>query len=305
MGEWYALGSALCFGIANVTIMRGAPRGADDNGAFLSLLLTAGISAVGWLLVGSTQGFAPITINGVAWLAAAGVFTAFIGRVFLYASIQHLGAMRASAIKRLNPFFAVVLGMLVLGESVSGGMGWGALLIMASFAVLVQAQWRGKSAPGTAAPTAWRQLLNLGYLYGPASALGYALGYLLRKAGLQETPDPFFGAMVGTLVGALLFVVAGCFSGGYRRAVLATFQRPNPWLYAAGVTSSVGQILYFAALNVSPMSTVALVVSMEVFITVGLSLLFLGEKLSPRVALAALLGIAGTALLVGIWPGWT
>ena len=46
MGEWYALGSALCFAVANITIMRGAPRGADDNGAFLSLLLTAGISAL-------------------------------------------------------------------------------------------------------------------------------------------------------------------------------------------------------------------------------------------------------------------
>lgn len=163
MGEWYALGSALCFAVANITIMRGAPRGADDNGAFLSLLLTAGISALGWLFVGSTQGFAPVTARGVAWLAAAGVLTAFIGRVFLYASIQRLGAMRASTIKRLNPFFAVLLGVLVLGESVSGGMGWGALLILASSALQVQAQSHRQAAPGAAAPAAARQLVNLGY----------------------------------------------------------------------------------------------------------------------------------------------
>ena len=299
MGEFYALASALCFAISNVMVMRGAPRGAADNGAFLSLLLTAAISALGWLVLGSRQGFAPVTLNGVLWLAGAGVFTAFIGRVFLYASIQHLGAVRASAVKRLNPFFAVLLGMFVLGESVSGRASWGVLLIVASFALLVHAQMHGGAQPGVVPAGAWRRLLNLGYMYGPVSALGYALGYLMRKSGLQETPDPFFGAMVGTLVGAMLFVVAGCFSESYRLAVQGTFRRANPWLYVAGVAASFGQIFYFAALNVSPMSRVALITSMEVFITIALSLAFFGERLSARVAIAALLGFAGTALLVG------
>ena len=299
MGEFYALASALCFAISNVAVMRGAPRGAADNGAFLSLLLTAAISALGWLVLGSRQGFAPVTLNGVLWLAGAGVFTAFIGRVFLYASIQHLGAVRASAVKRLNPFFAVLLGMFVLGESVSGRAGWGVLLIVASFAVLVHAQLHSGAQSGVVPAGAWRRLLNLGYMYGPVSALGYALGNLMRKSGLQETPDPFFGAMVGTLVGAMLFVVAGCFSESYRLAVQGTFRRANPWLYVAGVAASFGQIFYFAALNVSPMSRVALITSMEVFITIALSLAFFGERLSARVAIAALLGFAGTVLLVG------
>ena len=292
MGEWFALGSALCFALANVAVVRGAERGSGDNGAFLSLLLTAAISGIGWLGTSAIHGTAPITLQGVLWLAAAGVFTAFIGRVFLYASIERLGAVRAAAVKRLNPFFAVLLGVAVLGERLSGGMAWGGLLVVASFGLLVQAQWR---APATAHPSARP---NLGYLIGALSALGYALGNLMRKAGLQDTADPFFGAMVGTLVGAALFVVAGRWSGAYRRAVQATWRRPKPWLYAAGVMGSFGQILYFAALNVSPMSKVALVVSMEVFFTIGLSLLFLAERLSWRVAMAALLGCAGTALLL-------
>ncbi len=295
MGDTFALASALCFAISNVTIVRGARRGSDDNGAFLSLLLTAAISAVGWFITSAIHGTAPVTVRGVLWLAAAGVFSAFIGRVFLYASIERLGAIRASAVKRLNPFFAVLLGVLVLDEQVSGDMAGGALLIVASFGLLVQAQWRAAPTDAESTP---RSKLNLGYLYGPLSALGYALGYLMRKAGLQDTPDPFFGAMVGTLVGAGMFVAAGHWSPGYRRAVAATWRRPNPWLYAAGVMGSFGQILYFAALNVSPMSRVALVVSMEVFFTIGLSLLFLAERLSWRIGLAALLGFVGTGLLV-------
>ena len=121
----------------------------------------------------------------------------------------------------------------------------------------------------------------------------------MRKSGLQETLDPFFGAMVGTLVGAMLFVVAACFNESYRLAVKGTFRRANPRLYVAGMAASFGEIFYFAVLNVSPMSRVALITSMDVFITTVLSLAFFGERLSARVAIAALLGFAGTVLLVG------
>jgi drug/metabolite transporter (DMT)-like permease len=296
MGEWLALAAALCFAIGNVTIVRGAQRGGHDNGAFLSLLMTALISAIGWQVNSLLNGSETITARGVLWLIAAGVFTGFFGRVFLYASIERLGAMRASAVKRLSPFIAVLLGVVVLGEQFAGGAIWGALLIVASFGVLLQAQWR--AIPDSAAS----RLLSAGYVYGALSAAGYALGNLLRKAGMLDAPDPFFGAMVGTLVGAALFVGASVRSNAYRLAIRATFRRPNPWLYAAGAMGSFGQILNFAALRDSPMSTVALVLSMEVFFTIGLSLLFLAERLTLRVAVAAVLGVAGTVLLVGA-PG--
>lgn len=291
MGEWLALGSAFCFAVGNVTVARGGRRGGGDNGAFLSLLLTALISAVGWLVNSLLHGAAPISQRGLLWLAAAGVFTGFFGRVFLYASIERLGAMRGSAVKRLGPFFAVLLGVTVLSEQFVGHAVWGAILIVASIAVLARAQW-------SAAPTAASRLLGAGYVYGTFSAAGYAFGNLLRKAGLHDAPDPYFGAMVGTLVGAALFLGAGVWNEDYRRAVRSTFRRPNPWLYVAGVMSSFGQILNFAALNTSPLSRVALVMSMEVFFTIGLSLLFLAERLTLRVTVAALMGFAGTVLLV-------
>jgi drug/metabolite transporter (DMT)-like permease len=297
MGEAIALTSALCFAIANVTVMRGARPGSDDNGAFLSLLLTTGISALGWLLVGATRGHAPVTLDGLAWFAAAGVFAAFIGRVFLYGSVQRLGAMRASTVRRLSPFFSVLLGLGVLGEAFTARMAGGAVLIVASFAVLVSAQSRrgGAAAAAAAVPV---HGLRAGYIFGVASAMGYALGNVLRKFGLAVVPDPLLGAFVGSLVGAVMFVLAAHVHAPYRRALVATFRSPNPWLYLAGTMSSAGQILQFAALQLSPMSKVALVSSMEVFLTIGLSMLFAGERLSPRVALAAVLGFAGTALLV-------
>jgi drug/metabolite transporter (DMT)-like permease len=300
LGDGFALASASCFAAANVLIARGARPGAADNGAFVSLLLTTGISGAGWIAAGVVRGFEPVTLRVLLWFAGAGVFTAYIGRVFFYASVQHLGAMRSSTMKRLNPFFAVVLGVAVLGESLTGGMAIGLVLIAASFAVLVAGPGRVRGgAPGE---RLGRRLLNAGYAYGPISALGYATGYLLRKMGLADAHDAFLGAAVGCLVGAVIFAATAAFRPEYARAVRATFGKPNPWSIAAGVMSSFGQILYFAALNVSPMSRVALISSMEVFVTLFLGMLLLRrrESLTPAVALAAVLGVAGTGFIVGI-----
>jgi drug/metabolite transporter (DMT)-like permease len=296
-GDAFALASTTCFAVANVLIARGTRPGQADNGAFVSLLLTAGISGAGWIALGIVRGFEPVTGRAIAWFAGAGVFTAYIGRVFYYASVEHLGAMRASTIKRLNPFFAVILGVAVLGETLTGGTVVGLACIAASFAVLVAA---GRSAGGAGAGSGLRQLLNAGYLYGPISALGYASGYLLRKMGLADAHDALLGACVGTLTGAAIFLATAAFRPEYARAVRATFRRPSPWLIGAGAMSSFGQILYFAALNVSPMSRVALISSMEVFVTLflGSFLLRRRESLTRSVALAALLAVGGTAAII-------
>ena len=119
--------------------------------------------------------------------------------------------------------------------------------------------------------------------------------------GLAEAHDALLGATVGCLVGALLFLATAAFREDYALAVRATFARPNYWLVGAGVMSSLGQILYFAALNESPMSRVALVQSMEVFVTLFLGYAFLRtrETLTPALVVAALLGVSGTAFIVG------
>jgi drug/metabolite transporter (DMT)-like permease len=298
-GDAFAIASAVCFAVSNVTIARGARAGSPDNGAFVSLLLTTAISGFAWIAIAMARGFEPVSTRALLWFAGAGVFTAFVGRVFFYESVERLGAMRSSTLKRLNPFFSVVLGVVVLGETLTGGAAAGLALMIASFAVLVAGERRlGREHGASLSP---RGPAHFGYAYGVISALGYATGYLLRKMGLADAHDALLGAMAGCAVGAVLFVVTAGFSPAYAAAVRATFAQPNAWLIGAGVMSTFGQILYFAALNESPMSRVALIVSMEVFVTLflGYALLRRSERLTPALVAAAILGVAGTALIVG------
>jgi drug/metabolite transporter (DMT)-like permease len=295
-GDAFAIASATCFAIAGITAARGMRPGADDNGAFVSLIVTTVIAGGIWIALGIARGFAPVTWRALAWFAGAGVLTAYVGRVAFYATVERLGAMRASTLQRLNPFFAVVMGVLVLRESIAGRTGIGVALVIVSFVVLVVGA-RGRDGARRELAAAAR----MGYVYGVVSALGYSTGYLLRKMGLAEAHDAFLGAAVGCAVGALLFAATALFNDRYARAVRATLARPSPWFIGAGVMSSFGQILYFAALNESPMSRVAIIVSMEVFITLFLGHVFLrrSERLTPALVAAAILGVAGTAFIVG------
>lgn len=309
MGELLALLSATCFAAANVTISRGAGPKGEDNGAFLSILLTASIAGVMWLVQSLQHGWPVLNLAGVLWFGGAGILTIFIGRVFFYASIQHLGAVRASAVKRLNPLFSVMIGAGLLGESFDRAMLVGMVLIGASFGVLIwqslQARTSATDKPASNEPaTSWSaKLRKLGFFYGPVSALAYACGYVARKYGLQALPDAAFGTMLGSVVGALVFVLMAQFINSYRTALRQTFAAFNPWLLAAGLLSSAGQLLYFFALSYSTISRVAMISSVEAVVTIFLTVIVTRsfKQLSGPVLLAVSLGVIGTMFLVVRW----
>lgn len=302
MGETFAILSMTLFAGANVMINRGAAGKSRSRGAFLSIVITAVFSALIWIALGIANGFPAINATGVAWFALAGLLTVFIGRVFLYASIQTLGAIRGSLVKRLNPFFSVLLGVLILNEAVSGRMGIGMLLIFSSFAVLAHQALRTEKEvePLQRRGGAFLKLARLGYLWGPISAFAYASGYVARKQGLNAMSDAVFGTLVGAVTGAVLFISVALFADSYREDLKKTFTEFNGWLFAAGLLGTTGQICYFIALIHSNVSKIALITSMEVFVTIFLSwLVFRGNlKITGEVIVAATLGVAGTLLVI-------
>jgi len=290
------------FATANITVIRGYDGKTRGGGAFLSIIITFLLSLIILLILVARTGLPTFNQTAVAWFVLAGFLTIFIGRVFLYASIQHLGAIRASAIKRLNPFFSVLLGVVLLGESVSGLMMVGMALIVSSFVVLVRQSINtvGARVPPVEKLSTLDRIINLGYLYGPISAFAYACGYVARKQGLTILPDAAFGTMVGALTGIVFFVITARFIDSYREDIVKTFTVFNPWFLFAGIFASLGQICYFVALSYITISKIALITSMEVFITLFLTVVVLRsrESLTGEVLVAAGLGVLGTVFVI-------
>ena len=290
------------FALTNITVVRGHDGKSRSSGAFLAIFITFLMSTLIWLIMVLRNGWPDVNATVIGWFALGGFLTMFVGRVFVYASIQHLGAIKASAVKRMNPFFSVLLGVLILGETITSPMLIGMLLIVVSFAVLVRQAvfFTGEDSMRIEKQSAFDRFLNLGYLYGPVSALAYASGYVARKYGMTILPDAAFGTMIGALTGIVFFVITSGFVNSYRDDLRKTFTVFNKWFLMAGCFSTFGQISYFAALKHIGISKIALITSMEVFMTMILStLVFLNkEKLTVDVLAAAGLGFLGTVIII-------
>jgi len=302
MGELLAIVSTTLFSFANISIGRTYRGTAARGGAFLSMLMTFGLAFAIWLTVGLRSEFPTPSRAAIGWFVVAGVLTAFVGRVFLFESIRHLGAVKGSAIKRLNPMFSVLLGVLLLGEVISLLMAIGIALIAASFVTLIRQSLKAERAAAaeSGAQSALGRIVNLGYLHGPISAFAYASGYVARKQGLLVMPDAVFGTLVGAASGVACFCLLAVLIVPMRAELYRTFTEFRPWLWLAGLFTSFGQLTYFVALRYTSISKIALITSMEVFVTMFLTRVMLrGEEPLPRdVVIAACLGVLGTLLVI-------
>ncbi|UOQ74846.1 EamA family transporter [Hymenobacter cellulosilyticus] len=75
---------------------------------------------------------------------------------------------------------------------------------------------------------------------------------------------------------------------------------PRNWLFLAlsGGATGLSWIFYFRALQLGQVSQVAPVDKLSVALAIVLSVVFLGEKLTPHVAAGAALIIIGTLVLI-------
>jgi len=142
-------------------------------------------------------------------------------------------------------------------------------------------------------------LASLGYMYGVISALAYSIGYVVRKEGLEEIPDPFLGTMIGAIVGILIFLILSLFNKRNQQSIRLTFTSFRPWLFGAGTATSFGQILYFSALTFSGVSQVAVIASTDVIFTLLLSSLVFktNEGITKIVIIASIIAMTGAGLI--------
>lgn len=298
IGESLALGSAFAFAFGNVAIAKGALRRSGESGVLLSVLMTGLLSGLAWLVAGvpANSYMAENTIwMAAGWFAASGVLATVWGRLALFKAIQYAGVVRASTVRRLTPFFSVLLAWLILSEDISIAAGCGMAVIALSFGLLI-ADSRQRLEDAADRPAAD---LSRGYALGVICASSYAASYIVRKYGLNLIPDAYLGAFIGSLA-ALLYYLVGCvFSAQYRVVVRGSLKRPDSWQLLAAICISIGQIAQFAALTFADVSRIAMINSVEIYISAYLAVFIFKTENRPSMLIVAatILATAGVILV--------
>jgi drug/metabolite transporter (DMT)-like permease len=300
VGEGLALLSGFSYAAASVAIAKSAQGKGGDNGALLSIFVTVLMSFVVWVASQAISGAANqyYSLRGIGWFAFSGLLTIVIGRALFFESIARLGAIRASAVNRLNPFFSVLLAATVLGERLAPASLVGMAIIAASFILLVHGMLSMRQTGGAAGPSGETISISA-YVFGPASARAYALGYITRKIGLDYVPDSSFGTLVGAAVGLATYLTTALFVDRYRDAVHKILSDTTRWHVMAAVLISVGQLAQFGAIKYIEVSRVVMITSTEVFISMFLSVYIFRTEARPdiRTIFAAALASIGVVLI--------
>ena len=134
------------------------------------------------------------------------------------------------------------------------------------------------------------------WTYALLSALFAALTAIFAKVGIRGV-DTDLATAIRTIV--ILIIAWGiAFIRGGAFTIHSLTKQNIIFLTLSGVATGLSWIFYFKALQLGKVSQVAPVDKMSVAIAIVLAVIFLGEPLTVKTAMGALLIIGGTVVLI-------
>ncbi len=268
--------------------------------------ITATVSLVvgGWRTLGPTQ----------LWLlAGSGLFGITLASTTYFAAIYAVGPRITALLFSLTSPFALALGYLVLGETVSLGQFTGVLLVLAGIVLAIGVPRRflrrGDKAPpmpviapstmplSVAPAPPLKGRLWPGIVLGVVTAFGQAIGALLARPAMASGVEPFTAMAVRSGLAALLFVALALlpFGRGSRSAVQSG--TVSLALMSAFLGSALGMSLMMAALESGNVGIVSTLSSMTPVLILPMVWIRSRERPSLPAWVGASLAIGGTALI--------
>lgn len=134
------------------------------------------------------------------------------------------------------------------------------------------------------------------WIYALLSALFAALTAIFAKVGIKGVDTDLATAIRTVVILVIAWGIAFIRGGAY--TIHSLTKQNIIFLCLSGVATGLSWIFYFKALQLGKVSQVAPVDKMSVAIAIILAVVFLGEPLTFKTAMGALLIIAGTLVLI-------
>jgi len=301
IGSLLALASAVFYSAMYFMVRAGVRRTDLDGGAFVTTVVNAVLLVLAVAVVALAGSPPQWHVEGLAWFVLAGFLGTFSGRVFMLAGLRRIGPVRTASIVNTAPVLTIGIAVLVLGEVLVPIAVLAALLVLVGLGLLAldafatpdlagrpAGSGHGPAASGTPSADPTTPAV-FGLILSTLSAMSFGTSRIARRVGFGFMPDPLVGSMVGALAALVSNLLLQAGQGRMRSVVLASLSDVRPALWAAGVASTLGLVCFFAALQFSPLSHVAVVSASETAITLLMSRVLFPrrEPLSGRVLVAA------------------
>ena len=136
-------------------------------------------------------------------------------------------------------------------------------------------------------------------LFALGSAFFAGLTAIFGKLGVEGI-NSNLATFIRTVVIVVMTFAIVSFQGEWRFPQRTMEMRPIVFLVLSAIATGLSWLCYYRALQMAPASMVAPVDKLSVVFAIVLSVLFLGEAVTPKLIMGGTLIIAGTMVL--IWP---
>ena len=294
-GEIIAILAALAFAFNGVVLRRASIRLSDASlGIFISVPVSIPLFLAILLAMGQTSRIASFEWQSYLWLSAAGIVHFIIGRSLHYSGTQLVGANITSLLTQLSPVVVLILGVSILNEPLSLHLIIGVLLIVCG---VILVGWQRKMFDSN--QSIFSGMVLKGMLFGLGTGVSWGISAILIKIGLQGADYPVAGAFISFSAATVGLGIS--LLQGEKRNALFNMELKTALLFCIpGLLAGIGNLLRFAALNVSQASIVIPLISTFPVMTIVLSFIF-NRKLeifNIKVIIGAIAVVIGSSLLI-------
>ena len=275
--------SALVHAIWNLLVKR-----SQDKTVFIWWMFVASCSLMTLAL--PLAGAFPLPSWRVVGLAAVGglcfmLYHLFTGRAYRGGDLSLIYPLAQTSM-----FWVPIWGILILGEKVSGlGTAGIGLILFGAYSIQLRAlAWSEVVRP-------FQSLRDPAVLAALAAGFIYSVGAVIDKTGVMlYSPFHFTYLLVDFM---LLFMTLNIVRSKYRGRVMAEFRNSRVLVLISGPIIMASFLSFRYGLQLAPMSYAVPVRQVSLLIGVLIGVLFLGEACGRIRFTAALLILAGAALI--------
>lgn len=270
-------------------------RLATEEGDILDVMLVSLLVNVFLIvpLVGILHGFPTVTIQSAVAFVAAGISGSLLARVVVMKSVETIGASRTSPVVASNVFFASLFAVVLFDERLTAMHFLGIVFIVVGVAVIT---W--ETARDADADASLREL-GLPLVLPVLGAVLLGFEPIFVTLGLDGGASVLPGVAIKAVAATAGFVLYLLVTNTARSRMLQ-WSSSMKWYLGAGVTSTIGIVAYFAALEVAPVVIVVPLLQTSPLIVVVMSAIFLPkrlERVTLRLVAGATVVVAGATLV--------
>ena len=290
-GPLFAILTAATFALSQVLIRRSTYQSEESfTPLAVSLLVGTPIFILLVTFSGEWKDFLSFSWQQYTLLVAAGLVHLIIARYLFFNSTRIIGANPTVAISRASVIFSVILGVVLLGESVTALQIVAALLIMVG-AVLTTTEISRKTF----------RISTRGLLMGLGVALCSAGSATLIRPVMMETDAIYAATFVMYLAAFVIILIILLFRGQQRYNVIRQDGRTFLILSSASIFLVIGHLFRFSALQRIPVSIAQPLIATIVIFTLLFSWMVNRriDVFNWRVVAGIVMVLAGVFLIYG------